>query len=319
MSTEEARNGVILTLVSSVAAAYVNLRDLESQLDVARNTAKTREDYYKIFTLRYNAGYVSDLELNQTKSLYEAALATIPAIEKAIEQQEDALSLLLGRNPGRIPRGKGIDELGMLPVPAGLPSDLLYRRPDIRQAEQDLIAANALIGVAKAQYFPDISLTGAFGWSSTELSNLFTNPSRVWNWTAPVTVPIFTGGAVSGQVMTAEAVQKQVLVRYRQVIQNAFRDVEDALIDQKRSREQLVTQGQQVDALRTYARVARLRYNNGYTSYIDVLDAERSLFDAELSYTQTKGALFLALINLYKAMGGGWIIAEERLSSEEKK
>jgi multidrug efflux system outer membrane protein len=200
-----------------------------------------------------------------------------------------------------------------------LPSDLLDRRPDIRQAEQELIAANARIGVAKAQYFPSISLTGAFGWSSIQLSNLFTGPARMWNWAVPLAAPIFTGGALAGQVMSAEAIQKQALYQYQKSIQSAFRDVEDALIDQKRSREQLEAQARQVEALRTYARVARLRYDNGYTSYIEVLDAERSLFDAELSYTQTKGTLFQDLVNVYKAMGGGWIVQADKMIATGKK
>ena len=318
LRTEEARNVVILSLVTSVAGAYVHLRDLDSQLEIANSTARTREEYYKIFTLRFNAGYVSDLELSQVKSQYELALVTIPFIEKSITEQENALSVLLGRNPGPIPRGKTIDKLKMPAVPAGLPSDLLDRRPDIRLAEQELIRANARIGVAKAQYFPSISLTGAFGWSSTQLSNLFSGPARTWNWAAPLTAPIFTGGALTGQVISAEAVQQQALFLYQQSVQSAFRDVEDALIDQKRSREQLDAQGRQVEALRTYARVARLRYDNGYTSYIDVLDADRSLFDAELSYTETKGTLFQALVNVYKAMGGGWVCEADKMTATGK-
>jgi len=318
LSTEEARKTVVLTLVTSVAGAYIDLRDLDRQLEIAQKTAKTREEYYRVFRLRFQEGYISELELSQVKSQYEEALATIPAIEKAIAQQEDALSILLGRNPGPIPRGKGIDELTLPAVPSGIPSDLLNRRPDIRQAEQDLIAANARIGIAKAQYFPSISLTGAFGVSGIQLSKLFSGPAQAWNWTAPVTAPIFTGGAISGQVKSAEAVQQQSLVRYQQSIQKAFREVNDALVDQKRSREQLEAQGRQVEALRTYARVARQRYNNGYTSYIEVLDAERSLFNAELSYTETKGTLFQALVNVYKAMGGGWIVEAGRMTATGK-
>jgi multidrug efflux system outer membrane protein len=307
LSTDEARRGIILSLVTSVAGAYVNLRDLDRQLEIARRTAGSREESYRIFSLRFQAGYVSNLELSQVKSEYERALATIPAIEKAIAQQEDGLSVLLGRNPGAIPRGKTIDELVLPAVPAGLPSDLLERRPDIRQAEQDLISANAQIGVAKAQFFPSISLTGLFGWESIKLSQLFTGPARMWTWAAPVTQPIFTGGAIAEEVKAAKAFREEALFQYRKTIQNAFRDVDDALIDQKSTREQLDAQKRQVEALRTYAGTARLRYDNGYTSYIEVLDAERSLFDAELGLTQTKGGLFQALINLYKAMGGGWV------------
>lgn len=314
LSTEEAQRTVILSLVTSVAGAYINLRDLDKQLEIAKQTAKTREDSYNLFKLRFNGGVISELELNQVKSEYEQALSTIPVIEKNITQQENALSVLLGRNPGAIPRGKTIDDLTLPAVPAGLPSDLLVNRPDIRQAEQDLIAANARIGVARAQYFPSISLTGLFGWASTDLSDLFSGPAKTWSWAAPVTAPIFTGGAISGQVKAAEAIQQQALVRYQQVIQNAFREVEDSLVDQRKTMEQLQTLKMQVGSLGNYARIARLRYDNGYTSYIEVLDAERSLFNAELTYTQTQGFLFQALINLYKAIGGGWVEAAEQIS-----
>jgi multidrug efflux system outer membrane protein len=314
LSTEEARRSVILSLVTSVADSYINLRDLDRQLDIARQTAKVREESYNIFNIRFYAGYVSELELSQAKSDLEQVLSTIPPLEKSIAQQENALCVLLGRNPGPIARGKSISDLGMPEIPAGLPSDLLSQRPDIRQAEQNLISANAQIGVARAQYFPDISLTGSFGYESIKLSSLFSGPARTWNWVVPLTAPIFTGGAITGQVKEAEAFQKETLLQYQQTIQNAFRDVEDSLVDQHRTRDQLKALTRQVEALRTYARVARLRYDNGYTSYIDVLDAERNLFNTELSYTQTQGILFQSLVNLYKAMGGGWIVAADELS-----
>ncbi|MGA2192705.1 MAG: efflux transporter outer membrane subunit [Nitrospirota bacterium] len=307
LSTEEARRGVILTLVTQVAGGYMNLLDLDRQLDIAKQTAKTREEYLRIFNLRFNAGIISDLELSQVRSEYEQAMAAIPAIEKAVTEQENALSVLVGRNPGPIPRGKDIDKLILPPVPEGLPSELLERRPDILQAEQNLIAANARIGAAKALYFPSISLTGQFGFLSTQLSKLFTGPALAWSFAGTALQPIFTGGSIYGQVKAAKAVREETLVQYQEAIQNAFRDVNDALIDQRRTREQLEEQAKQVEALGIYDRVARLRYDNGYTSYIDVLDAERSLFDAEISYTQTRGALFQALINLYKAIGGGWV------------
>jgi multidrug efflux system outer membrane protein len=315
LSTEEGRSSVILTLVTSVASAYVNLRDLDMQLEIAKRTAKSREESYHLFQLRFRGGTISELELNQVKSEYEQALSTIPLIEKTIAQQENLLSVLLGRNPGYIPRGKMIDELVLPAVPAALPSDLLTNRPDIRQAEQDLIAANARIGVARSQYFPAISLTSSFGYASTDLSKLFSGPAKVWSLAAPLTAPIFTAGAISGQVKSVKAVQQQALLRYQQVIQTAFREVEDALIDQKRSREQLEIEAQQVVTLRNYARIARLRFDSGYTSYIEVLDAERSLFNAELSHAQTKGVLFQALVNLYKAIGGGWVVEADRMTT----
>jgi multidrug efflux system outer membrane protein len=297
-----------------VAGTYIDLRDLDKQLEIAKQTAKSREESYNIFKLRFEGGVISELELNQVKSEYEQALSTIPQFEKNIAQVENFLSTLLGRNPGGIARGKTIDQLTLPAVPAGLPSDILVNRPDIRQAEQNLIAANANIGVAKSLYFPTISLTGLFGWASNDLSDLFKGPAKTWSWAIPATMPIFTAGAISGQVKAAEAIQQQSILRYEQSIQTAFREVDDALIDQKKSREQIAAQGRQVDALRNYARIARLRYDNGYTSYIEVLDAERSLFNAELSYTQTQGVLFLSLVNLYKSTGGGWVVTAEGLT-----
>jgi multidrug efflux system outer membrane protein len=319
LSTTEARQAVILSLVSVVATSYINLRNLDKQLEVARRTAKAREDSYKLFKLRYEGGVISELELNQVKSEYEQALATIPQIEKQITFQENALSLLLGRNPGPVDRGKSIDELALPAVPAGLPSDLLEKRPDIRQAEQSLVAANARIGVAKAQFFPAISLTGLFGWASVELSGLFTGPAQVWSWGGALVAPIFTGGSLMGQFMASEAIQQQVLFNYQSTIQTAFREVDDSLADQKRTREQLEAQKRQVDSLREYARIAWLRFDNGYTSYIEVLDAERSLFSAELTYVQTQGVLFAALVNLYKAMGGGWVVEADKMTVQPSK
>jgi multidrug efflux system outer membrane protein len=317
LSTEEARQAVILSLVSAVANGYILLRDYDKQLEIATRTAKTREESYKLFKLRYEGGVISELELNQVKSEYEQALATIPQVEKQITFQENALSVLLGRNPGPIDRGKSIDELTLPAVPAGLPSDLLEKRPDVRQAEQALVAANARIGVAKAQFFPTISLTGLFGWASVELSNLFTGPAQVWSWGGAAVAPIFTGGSLMGQFWASEAIQQQTLFNYQSTVQTAFREVDDSLADQKRTREQLEAQKRQVDALKEYARIARLRYDNGYTSFIEVLDAERSLFSAELTYAQTQGILFSALVNLYKAMGGGWVVEADKLTSPE--
>ncbi len=311
LSTEEGRRSVILTLVASVANSYISLRDLDKQLVIARQTAKSREDSYDLFKIRFDGGVISELELSQIRSEYELAASKIPSIEKLIAFQENALSLLLGKNPGPVTRGKTIDELALPSIPAGLPSALLERRPDIRQAEQDLIAANARMGAAKSLFFPTISLTGIFGWSSTDLSMLFSGPSQTWNWAGTFTAPIFTGGSILGNYKAIQAFREQALLRYEKAIQNAFREVDDALVDQKHTREQLISQQRQVEALRDYASIARLRYENGYTSYIEVLDAERSLFNAELSYTETQGALFQALVDLYKAMGGGWILAAE--------
>ena len=316
LGSEEGRRGVILSLVSSVAVSYVNLRDLDQQLKISRQTAESRKGSYELLKLRLEAGIINAMELAQSKSEYEQALATIPQLEKSIAQQENGLNVLLGHNPGPIPRGKSIDDLKLPAVPAGLPSDLLERRPDIKQAEQSLIAANAQIGVAKAAYFPAISLTAFFGFASSDFNNLFTGAAKVWQYSAPITAPIFTAGKISSQVKVTEAVQQQALYRYQQTIQTAFREVNDSLVDQDRTQAQLEAQLKRVEALRIYADLARLRFDNGYSSYIEVLDAERSLFDVELSYVQNQGALFQALINLYKAMGGGWVTEAEVLAAQ---
>ena len=314
LASEEGRRGVILSLVGSVASAYINLRSLDRQLEIARETAKSRGDSYEIFKDRFSGGVISLLELSQNKSQYEEALASIPPLEKAIAQQENGLSVLLGRNPGPITRGKNIDQLTLPAIPAGLPSDLLERRPDIRRAEQNLIAANALIGAAKAAYFPTISLTGFFGYASLGLSNLFNSQSKIWQYAAPINMPIFTGGSLAGQLQAAEAVQQQALFGYQKAIQEAFREVNDSLVNQDRTGAQLLAQKSQVKSLVQYSETARLRYDNGYTSYIEVLDAERSLFNAQLQYTQTQQAQFQAMTNLYLAMGGGWVAEADKMS-----
>jgi multidrug efflux system outer membrane protein len=313
LASEEGRRGVILSLVSSVAVSYVNLRNLDKQLEISRQTAELRKGSYELFVLRYEAGIINEMELAQSRSEYEQALATIPQIQKDIALQENAINVLLGRNPGPVSRGRSLDDLKLPMIPEGLPSDLLERRPDIKQAEQNLIAANAQIGVAKAAYFPSISLTGFFGFASSDFSDLFTGSAKVWQYSAPITAPIFTAGRISSQVKVTEAIQQQYLYQYQQTIQTAFREVNDALADQNLTRKQLEAQNQRVLALRTYAGLARIRFDNGYSSYIEVLDAERSLFDVELAYVRTHGSLFQAMINLYKAMGGGWITEAESL------
>ena len=314
LGTEEGRRAVILTLVSSVASSYVHLRDLDSRLEIVKRTARTREETYKLFQSRFEKGRIAELPLNQVKSEYEQALLTIPAIEKAIARQENALSVLLARNPGPIPRGNKIDELELPAVPAGLPSDLLANRPDIRQAEQDLVAANARIGVARALYFPSISLTGLFGFASTDLANLFTAPAKIWNLAAPMFKSVFDGGTIRGQVKSAEAVQKQALLRYQKSVQAGFREVDDALSDQKKTREQLQIQIRQMGSLLKTAQTARQGFDRGKIRYIEVLDAERRLFNGELSLVETKGIVFRDLVNLYKAMGGGWVVEADRIA-----
>ena len=305
LSTDEARKSVILTLVTSVTNSYINLRDLDKQLEVTRETAKSYGDIYDIFKLRFDYGYVSAMELSSAKAQYDEAMANIPFFEKAIAQQENGLSVLLGRNPESIPRGKTVDDLMLPTVPEGLPSEVLANRPDIRQAEQNLIAANANIGVARALYFPSITLTGAVGTASSDFSRLFSRPANIWSVAAPVVTPIFTAGAIGGQVQTAEGVQQETLFRYLQVIQTAFQEVNDSLVDQQRTREQLASLRQQVESLREYAALAWLRFEEGYSSYLEVTYAQNRLFAAELTQTGVQGSLLQAFANLYKAMGVG--------------
>ncbi|MFJ3366980.1 efflux transporter outer membrane subunit [Pseudomonas sp. NPDC086251] len=307
LASEEGRRTVILSLVSSVASSYITLRDLDQELQIARTTAKARGDSYEIFKLRFGAGTISEMELAQNLSEFQRTQASVAQFESQVGVQENNLAVLLGRNPGPIIRGRDLEQLALPSVPAGLPSDLLERRPDLRQAELDLISANARIGAAKALYFPTISLTGLLGSASNQLSNLFTGPAATWSYGVAASMPIFTAGGIAGQVQQAEAFQQQALLSYQQSIQSAFRDVENALVTASKSREQMASQANQVEALRTYTKFARLRYDNGYTSYIEVLDAERSLFDAELSYTQTRGLVLNAMVDVYKATGGGWV------------
>jgi len=224
------------------------------------------------------------------------------------------LAVLIGRDPGPIARGKSVDELALPPVPAGLPSALLEQRPDLLQAEQALVAANAQIGAARALYFPAISLTGAFGGASSELSNLFKGSARVWNYSGSLVGPIFTFGAVSGQVAQAEAGQKAALLNYQLAIRNAFADVDNALVANQKLQEQLAAQQRLVVALTEYARLARLQYDGGYTGYSTVLQAEQTLFPAELNLASLRASLFASAVNIYKAMGGGWVNEADKLS-----
>lgn len=315
LASEEGRRATILTLVSSVAASYISLRELNRQLEIAQDTVAARRASYLLFKDRFEGGTVSELELSQAKSDYEASLVTVPQIQAQIGQAEDALSVLLGRNPGPIQGGLKLAAMQLPAVPSGLPSQLLERRPDLRQAEQKLIAANAQIGAARAQYFPAISLTGLFGAISNEFSGLFKGANKAWSFGAAAAMPIFTAGGIAGSVQTAEAQQREALLTYQQSIQNAFREVSDSLVSHTKAREQLAYQEQQVATLRRYLELARLRYDNGYTSYIEVLDAERNLYSAEVAYSQTQGNVFVSLVNLYKAMGGGWVAEAERLAA----
>jgi multidrug efflux system outer membrane protein len=315
LSAEEGKQTVILTLVTSVATSYVQLRALDRRLEIAEETLKSRKETQELFELKFSGGVVSQLEVAQVRSEYELAAVSIPSLERQIALLENSLAVLLGRNPGPIPRGKSISKLILPGIPVGVPSEVLERRPDVRGAEQDLIAANAQIGVARAQYFPSISLTGLLGFASNELSNLASSANSIWNVGGDITGPIFTGGQISGQVRVSEAVQKQALNGYLQTIQTAFREVDDALVSNQKSREELEAQGRRVEALREYARFANIRYDEGQVSYIEVLDSERRLFEAQLAYAQNQSEVYIALVNTYKAMGGGWIVEAEEVTA----
>ncbi len=306
LATEEARRGVILSLVGAVASTYIQLLGLDEQLAVSKKTQATYAESLRLFLLQFKYGQVSEMAVAQAQSQYETASAQIPALEGQIAQTENALCLLLGRNPGPVPRGLTLQALTPPPIPAGVPSELLARRPDILQAEQQLIAANAQIGAAKAQYFPTITLTGALGGASSQLSGLFSGPARTWNYAGAIAGPIFTAGSVSGQVAQAEALQKAAANNYQQVIQAAFGDVSNALIDRQKLVEQGQAQVKLVAALRDYSRLALLQYNGGYAPYSTVLQAEQ-LFPAELNLAATPAASLSALVSIYQAMGGGWV------------
>ena len=314
LASDEARRGVIVSLVAGVATNYLQLRGLDAQLAIARQTLAAYGESVKLFGLQFKYGQISQMNVAQVQSQYETAAAQIPQIESQIAQTQDALSILLGRNPGPIERGKTIDELVPPAIPAGVPSELLERRPDLRQAEQALIAANAQIGAARALYFPTISLTGALGASSNGLSKLFSGPSRAWSYAGQLVGPIFTFGAISGQVAQAEAARDAALWNYRLAIRNAFGDVDNALVANGKIAEQLAAQGRLVSSLKDYARLARLQYNGGYAPYSTVLQAEQSLFPAELTLAAVRTSMLASSANVYKAMGGGWVDIADAMS-----
>jgi multidrug efflux system outer membrane protein len=315
LATDEARRGVILSLVAQVAVSYLQLRSLDEQLEISQRTLKTYGESVDLFKLQFQYGQASQLTVSQSQSRYESAAATIPQIRAQITVTENALSVLLGRNPGQIPRGKSILAIVLPPVPEGVPSELLERRPDLLQAEQQLVAANALIGAARALYFPSISLTGAAGASSAKLDKLFSGPAKVWNYAGSIAGPIFTAGAISGQVAQAKAANEAALINYEFAIQTAFADVENALSSRQQLGEQLAAQERLVKALQEYARLARTLFDGGYESYTTVLLAEQQLFPEELNLAATRAQLFGSLANIYLAMGGGWVDTADKMTA----
>jgi multidrug efflux system outer membrane protein len=306
-ATEEDRKAVMTTVVGDVATGYFNLLELDSQLDISKRTLATRENSLRLIKAREQGGLATMLDVRQAQELVYQASQTIPDTERAIEQTENQISLLLGNNPSTIARGKSLTEQEELPVvPAGLPSSLLERRPDIRAAEENLVAQRALVSSAKAAYFPRISLTGLLGFQSNQLSSLFTGPSRAWTFVPQVTQPIFTGGRLKSDVKFARAQQDLELVAYQQTIQNAFREVSDALIQYRKVKEIRIQQELLVTTLQDRSRLAYLRYEGGVDTLLNALDADREVFEAELNLTQTKRDELISVVQLYKALGGGW-------------
>jgi len=317
MSSEYARQATRISLVASVASGYILLRDLDKRLVIAQSTLESRKGAADLFHLRFKGGVVSEVQVAQADSEYASAQASVASFRQQIKQQENSVALLLGENPGPIPRGKSIDQLTAPPIPAGLPSALLDRRPDIRLAEEQLHSANAQIGAARAQYFPTISLTGLLGTASNELSKLWQGPAETWSYAGVASMPIFTAGGIAGSVKSAEARQQEALFQYQAAIQNAFADVDNSLTGAQRTKEQLAATDAQVQALARYAKLARDLYEGGYTSYLEVLDAERNLFNAQLSQAALQDAYLAQIVNVYKAFGYGWPVDESPVATHD--
>jgi len=312
LATQFNRDAVRLALIAEVSRGYFNLRSLDAQVAITRRTVSTRQASLALQRQRFESGVASELELRQVEAETAAAQALLPALENQLARQETALSVLLGRSPraivGSAPeRGAAIEALTVPPaVPAGLPSDLLEHRPDLRQAEQQLIAANARIGQAKAAYFPSITLTGLLGGESTKLVDLFSAPARIWQVSGSAAQTVFDAGRTGSRVKAAKAREQQALAQYQSAIQNAFRDTLDALVAQRKARETLDAEQSRVTALQSALDLARLRYENGVSSQLDVLDAERGLLAAELNRVEAQRAQLAATADLFKALGGGW-------------
>jgi multidrug efflux system outer membrane protein len=307
LSAEETRKAVMTTLVGDVATAYLSLRELDHELDISQRTLGTRQESLRLIQTRQGGGVATQLDLRQGEQLVYTASETIPALQQQIEQTENRITLLLGQNPGGIVRGRDFTQQEFpVEVPTGLPSALLERRPDIRAAEASLIAANANIGVAKAAYFPQISLSGFLGGQSTQLSTLFSGPHSAWSFVPQVTQPIFTAGRLKSTVRLAEAEQQSALVHYEKTIQTAFTETSDALIAHQRLRESRTQQEALVTALQDRTRLAYVRYRGGVDTQLNALDADRDLFQAELTLSQIRLNELLSVVQLYKALGGGW-------------
>jgi multidrug efflux system outer membrane protein len=307
LAQEWAQKAVISSLVSDLASAYFQLRELDLELEISRQTLGSRKDSLGLTQILADHGATSMLDVRQAEQLVFAAGASIPDLEQRIEQQENFISTLLGQNPQSIPRGrKLLDQPHPLEVPAGLPSSLLERRPDIRQAEQQLIAANAQIGVAKAAYFPQISLTADGGYQSSALTGLFAGPAGFWSIGGSAVQPVFEGGRIRNRVRFAEAQTQEATVFYERTIQQAFRDVSDALVAYRKSQEFRIQQEQLTRAADDAKNLSNMRYKGGATSYLEVLDSDTRYFSAQLTLAQAQLRELEALVQIYRSLGGGW-------------
>ncbi|HKW33920.1 MAG TPA: efflux transporter outer membrane subunit [Candidatus Acidoferrum sp.] len=307
LASEWARQEVLATLVASVSSSYFQLRALDLQLEISKRTLGSRRESLRLTQVLADRGSTSLLDVRQAEQLVFTAAAEVPALEQQIEQEENFISTLLGKNPADVPRGQKLTEQAQPPeVPTGLTSSLLERRPDIREAEQQLVAANAEIGVARAAYFPQISLSGGGGFQSAALTNLFSGPAGTWNFGASLAQPIFTGGRLRSNVRLAEAQQQTAVLFYQQTIQGAFRGVSDALIAYRKSREFRAQEELLFQSAQDAAHLSHLRYNGGVTGYLEVLTNETNSFSAELALVQAQLNELLALVQLYEALGGGW-------------
>jgi multidrug efflux system outer membrane protein len=307
LATEWGRQEVVSTLVANVASVYFQLRALDLQLEISKRTLESRKESLRLTQVLANGGATSLLDVRQAEQLVFTASAEVPALEQQIEQQENFLSILLGQNPTGVPRGEALTDQPQPPeVPPGLPSALLERRPDIREAEAQLIAANAQIGVARAAYFPEISLSGSGGFQSSALTNLFSGPAGAWSFGASLTQPIFTGGRLHSEVRLAEARQQTAVLLYQQLIQGAFRNVSDALVAYQKTREFRTQEESLFQSAQDAARLSHMRYTGGVTGYLEVLTNETNAFSAELAVVQARQNELLALVQVYDALGGGW-------------
>lgn len=307
LAREEARRAVVLQLVSGVAEAYFDLRQYDMQLEIAKRTLQSWDESVKIAQARLQQGVIAKIDADQFEAERANAGARVAELTRQMVQKENQLSVLLGRHPGPIARGRSLTEQVLPPdVPAGLPSELLQRRPDLVQAEQELAAATARIGVAKADRFPKLSITGILGVASPQLSRLIANETAFGVVGPSVAGPLLNAQVLGFQQEAVEAQMRQVLAQYEQAILVAFREVEDSLVAVRTARDQREAQAAQVDSLRSALRLATLRYKGGLANYLDVLIAQRNLFEAELALTNTHRLHLVSVVQLYKALGGGW-------------